>query len=121
MLKLPTLKFMSKLKQIPPQQLILMENVMRIVSNSSFTIPKIAKSKAFEFCKFQKMIPSVLLCLKKIWKRYNGNSFYSPTEVSGQYIFLIEGKKYDYFYDFSFIFASGFAQKNFDEWSDIIL
>lgn len=48
-------------------------------------------------------------------------TLYSPTEISGQYIFLIEEKKYDYFYDFGFIFASGIARKNFDEWSDIIL
>lgn len=35
--------------------------------------------------------------------------------------FLIEEKIYDYLYDFAFTFACGIAEKNFDEWSDIIL
>lgn len=36
-------------------------------------------------------------------------------------IFWLKERNMIIFYDFSFIFASGFAQKNFDEWSDIIL
>lgn len=44
--------------------------------------------------------------------RDTGNSFYSSTELSEPYFFLLKGRKYDYFYDFGFIFASGITQED---------